>query len=288
MKIVWAYEPFHQDTKVVSAMRKLLRNFGGSDDDLEYMYVVPGNEGALSPSFNMSDSERFNAITESLRKAKVPVRDSKIKIIQSSGFSATRAVDDLLSTAKQKNAKLVALFSHGRKGFSRLLLGSFAETAVHRSKIDLLVVSPKAKLSSKIKNVLLAIDLSQESKREINKSIQLCRQLYAKLTVFYGAQIFYKWALEESSPEANKYRSGTDKMVDWIKKTCKQKSIKCSIIIDTELEMISKRALVHAKRSHADLIIVTAKTGPYAALMGGSTTRQILRSSTLPVLVLKS
>ncbi|MGZ5279019.1 MAG: universal stress protein, partial [Pseudobdellovibrionaceae bacterium] len=172
-------------------------------------------------------------------------------------------------------------------GFSRLFLGSFAETAVHRSKIDLLVVSPKAKLAPRIKNVFLASDLSKEPKKEIIKSIQLCKQLNAKLTVFYGAQIFYKWAREESSPEANNYRSRTDKMVDWIKKACKQKNVKCNLIIDAELEMISKRALVHAKRSQADLIIVTARTGPYEALMGGSVTRQILRNGTLPTLVLK-
>ena len=85
MKIIWAYEPFHQERKVVNSMHKMIRYLSGSDADVECVYVTPGNENAFDPAFNMSEDERFNAIKGSLKKAKVSVRDNKIKIIKSSG-----------------------------------------------------------------------------------------------------------------------------------------------------------------------------------------------------------
>jgi len=43
-----------------------------------------------------------------------------------------------------------------------------------------------------------------------------------------------------------------------------------------------------AKRTRADLVAVCAKSGPLAGAMGGSVTRQILRASDTPVLVIKT
>jgi nucleotide-binding universal stress UspA family protein len=43
-----------------------------------------------------------------------------------------------------------------------------------------------------------------------------------------------------------------------------------------------------SKKNQMDMIAVCAKVGPVAALMGGSVTRQIIRKSSLPVLVLKN
>jgi nucleotide-binding universal stress UspA family protein len=41
------------------------------------------------------------------------------------------------------------------------------------------------------------------------------------------------------------------------------------------------------KKKKIDLVAVSAKIGPMAALIGGSITRQIVRGSQVPVLVLK-
>ena len=196
-------------------------------------------------------------------------------------------MDHILLNTKQRKAKLVGLYTHGKKGVGRFFLGSFAETAVHRSKIDLLLVSPKSKFSSQINNIFLASDFSSESKKEVLKAIRLCKQLKAKLTIFYAARVIYKWSLDETSSEIKKYRTDTDKMASWVRKACLKKKLKCNVIVDTELKPISERALFHAKRSRAKLIIVSARVGAFTALMGGSITRQILRNGTLPVLVMK-
>jgi nucleotide-binding universal stress UspA family protein len=45
--------------------------------------------------------------------------------------------------------------------------------------------------------------------------------------------------------------------------------------------------LSQAQRVHADLLLVFAKSGRLAGFMGGSVTRQVLRASVAPVLVLK-
>jgi nucleotide-binding universal stress UspA family protein len=49
-------------------------------------------------------------------------------------------VDELLSLALARDADLIVVGTHGRRGLRRMLLGSFAETLVRRSPIPVAVV----------------------------------------------------------------------------------------------------------------------------------------------------
>lgn len=48
--------------------------------------------------------------------------------------------DAILATAEERNADVIVMASHGRRGLNRLLLGSQANTVITHSKIPVLVV----------------------------------------------------------------------------------------------------------------------------------------------------
>lgn len=49
-------------------------------------------------------------------------------------------VDEILAAARETNARMIALGTHGRRGLSHVLLGSVAEQVVRRSSVPVLTV----------------------------------------------------------------------------------------------------------------------------------------------------
>jgi nucleotide-binding universal stress UspA family protein len=114
-----------------------------------------------------------------------------------------------------------------------------------------------------------------------------CKKLKSNLTVFHQAEVIYKWSLDESNPKIHAYRRKVDRMKTWIEQECHRAGISVEVIVASELKATSDMIFANMKKKKIDLVVVSAKAGPMAALMGGSITRQIVRGSRVPVLVLK-
>ncbi len=97
----------------------------------------------------------------------------------------------------------------------------------------------------------------------------------------------YRWSLDEANPKIHAYRKEIRQMSEWIEKECNSLNVPCEVIVTTEIRPMTDLVLRAAEKVKADLIIVVAKVGRIAALMGGSTTRQLVRASTKPILVFK-
>ncbi|NJM10206.1 MAG: universal stress protein [Bdellovibrionaceae bacterium] len=292
MKTVWALEPKNQNSAAIKGMARLLGQFSRSAQDLSVGFVVTEHESYLYTAFDLSEEERFSTypkelILEDLKRSKVRLKPSHVHILRHRTLSTTSAVDKLLGFAKSKRAKLLALFTHNKKGIERLVVGSFAETAVHRSQIDLLLAGPKTVYPAHVRSILYASDFGPDSKRDLRRVVKICKHLRARLTVFHAAQVIYRWSLDESNPEIHAYRRTTKKMADWIESECKKAHLPCSVILKAEFESTPELAIKAARAAKADLIVVSAKVGPFGALMGGSVTRSIIRHGTYPVLVFK-
>ncbi len=292
MKALWAYEPFHQDDTRIKGMHLLLKQLVGSPSNIEVGFVVTRTEPNLNLAFNIPYEDRFSVyprkiVKDSLRRAKVSVEDRKIHVDDYETFSNTKAVDRFLTLAKSRNADLIALYTQSRHGFQRLALGSFAETAVHRSKTSLLLANPQVTFFKKTKNIFFMSDFTPASKKHLKQVIQICKKLKAHLTVFHAAEVIYKWSLDESNPKIHAYRRRVNRIQSWIEQECQRASVNCRVIVNSEMRSVSELALKAAAKTKSDLIVVAAKSGPMTALMGGSITRQLVRASVKPILVLK-
>lgn len=292
LKALWAFEPFHQDSTRVKGMYNLLRQLAIKPTHIEVGFIVTRTENKLNLAFDIPYEERFSAyprkiLKNILHKAKVSIDDKKIHVVDHETFSDTKAVDQLLALAKSRDSNLIALYTHAYQGFMRLALGSFAETTIHRSKTNLLLVNPKTKFSLKIKNILYTSDFSPVSQKHLSRVIQLCKKVGSRLTVFHAAEIIYKHSLDESNPKVHAYRRKLARMQAQVEQECKKAGVSCEVIISSELGPITELVLNIAEKARVDMIVVSAKMRPALALMGGSITRQIIRSSSKPVLILK-
>ena len=83
------------------------------------------------------------------------------------------------------------------------------------------------------------------------------------------------------------YRRGVGKMKTWIEQECQKVGVAAEVMICTELKSTGDLILQNITKKKVNLVVVGAKVGPFAALIGGSVTRQIVRGSQVPVLVLK-
>lgn len=97
-------------------------------------------------SFNNFDIVQTGAIEE-LRKAalnflqesKTHLKDDTIEtVIREGDFG-----DCILDTAKEVNADVIVMGSHGRRGLDKILLGSVAEKVLHKSSIPLFIIPTK-------------------------------------------------------------------------------------------------------------------------------------------------
>ncbi len=292
MKTVWAFEPRRQNKTSLKGMASLIGQFTRNTQDLRVGFVVTGNESDLYMAFDVPEKERFTVypkqlIMEDLKAAGVRLKPSQVDILQHRTLSTTKTVDKVLNFATAERSKLLALFTHNKRGVERLFMGSFAETAIHRSQINLLLAGPKTKYPAKVRRVLYASDFGPDSKSELRRVLEVCKHLRARLTVFHAAEFTYNWSLDESNPEILAYRQNTKKMADWIEGECKKYRVQSKVVLSSELGSIAALALKTARNSKSDLVVVSAKVGPFGAFMGGSVTRNIIRDCTFPILVLK-
>jgi nucleotide-binding universal stress UspA family protein len=292
MKALWAYEPFHQDQKRIRGMYRLIRQLVSSPSNIEVGFVVTRTEADLSLALDIPLAERFSLyprrlLKQSLKNSKISIKDKSIHVIDYETFSNTKAVDRLLALARSRKVDLVALFTQSRKGFRRFLLGSFAETAIHRSTTDLLLANPQTEFSKQVKSVFFMSDFTPASKRHLGRVVGICKRFKAQLTVFHSAEPIYNWSLDEGNPKIHAYRRKVQETKTWVEQMCESESVSCKVVIDSQMQSVSLMALRAAKKSESDLLVVAAKSGSMTALMGGSVTRQIVRGSDKPVLVLK-
>lgn len=292
MKVLWGFAPLQQDNLAIKGMFKSIRQFSPDTKNISVGCVVSESDSYLSTAFDVPAKERYSTypkklILGELKKANALVDDNRIQVVQQKGFTTTKAVDRLLEVAKSQKADLLALFTHNKTGLKRFFLGSFAETAIHRSPIDLLIVNPKSEIPQNIKNIIFASDFSDRSKKDLEQVLELCESLGARLTVFHAAEVTYSWSPDEDNSEILAYRKKTDRMAQWVREACQKKGVSCEVILKSEFKPTSELILKAAQKVKAQLIIVSAETGPAAALMGGSVTRQIVRNGKYPVLVIK-
>lgn len=293
MKALWAYEPFHQDNKNLQNMHRLLTSLTGNTAHIEIAFIATHTEPSLRLAFDISPKERFSTypqeiIEEQLQDAKLKIDRNKIHVFDEASSSNTKTAKTLIKSAHKLNADLIALFTHARKGYKRLMLGSFAETLIHLSPQDILVLPPTTSSPTLLKTILFASDFEKTTTKDIEHILSICKSLKANLVVFHHANISYKESSQESSPKSSAYRRKVNEMKSWIEITSKKSKVSCEVLVKSDFKSVTEHIKSIVKTKKCDLIFVRAKASAKKTLMGGSITRAVVRESTLPVYILKN
>ncbi|QSG02578.1 universal stress protein [Natranaeroarchaeum sulfidigenes] len=133
--------PYDGSDPAKDALQYTLETF--PESELHVLYVVPEPEGywmafkdddSDPPGYEKARQRGAELVSEAAETASEHGSDVETEIARG------QPEDVIVDRAEREDIETVVIGSHGREGFSRILLGSVAETVVHRSSVPVVVV----------------------------------------------------------------------------------------------------------------------------------------------------
>ena len=193
------------------------------------------------------------------------------------------------SAARESDAGLIVMGSHGRRGMDRLLLGSVAERTLHGAPVPVLIVREDPEEATRsVRSILLATDFSEDAERAERWTACWSKRLGAEVEVIHAIRetsvLFAPYAVAGSSDfEGEMLEAATQRMERVILRLEAQGiSAKPKIVYGRPAESIVERAEATGAQ-----MIVTGSRG-YSTLrrfLVGSVAQRVVRHAPCSVLV---
>lgn len=204
------------------------------------------------------------------------------------GNPAVRIVD----RAAALPADLIVIGTHGRGGFERLLLGSVTERVVRTAPCPVITVPPPSVSTSRLpfKHLLCGIDFSEPSMAALRYALSIARESDAHLTLMHVLEFPIGDDIPSERPfDMTRYRLAVEADA--------RKRLEELITDDLRTWCDPTIRLVHGK-PYEQLLLAAQQEGTDLLVLGvhgrnvldqmlfGSTTNQMVRRATCPVLTL--
>jgi nucleotide-binding universal stress UspA family protein len=251
---------------------------------------VPSREKPIEES----ETERVRKELDAQFQAMPPVA-SGLKVVIDVGQPVSR----ILERAASLPADLIVMGTHGTSGFEHLVLGSVTEKVLRRARCPVLTVPPRAYSTSQLpfKRLLCAVDFSDASLAAVTAAIALAGESGASLTLLHVLE----WPWEEPPPPAIEELPVEQGIAlaefrRYSEETAKKRldSLIPDSIPSTEVvtRLSSGKPYVQilqvAAEERTDVIVIGVHgRNPVDMALFGSTTNQVVRQATCPVLTLR-
>lgn len=195
----------------------------------------------------------------------------------------------ILDYADADRSELIVLGTHGRGGFEHLLLGSVSEKVLRKARCPVLTVPCKA-ASAKLpyRRLLCAVDFSEPSLAAFRFAVSIAQESGAHLTVVHAIE----WPLDEdmAALETPEFRGVVEEQARTRVAELVTDEVRTWCEVETAIPYGKpyREILDVAERDAADLIVMGVHGRNALDLMVfGSTTNQVVRRASCPVLTLK-
>ncbi|OFZ56706.1 MAG: hypothetical protein A2428_05645 [Bdellovibrionales bacterium RIFOXYC1_FULL_54_43] len=303
-KVIWAIDAFEPPNSLQKHAADALKHFLMREPAavIEPVYVLSPAQLNLSVEFSSPWVAQYRpaaekAIREICESFELPQVIRPTVIVQN--FASTvQAVGALSDYAEKTGAEAIVVASHGRTGFRRILLGSFAETLILNSKVPVIVAGPFIRKNYRMDHVLLPTDFGQYSEGIFRQVVSLACALRAKLTLFHAIPspiepVFQSgvyllggsWLPVHTyfSQETERHRKHAQSWARW----ARRQGIATEVIIETKPKSIPDEIVALATQKKVGLVAMATQTGPVSSALIGSITRQVVRNADCPVWVLR-
>lgn len=212
----------------------------------------------------------------------------KTETVVDEGNPASR----ILEYAVSRQADLVVMGTHGLGGFERFVLGSVAEKVLRKATCPVMTVPPAAETSAQVPymRVLCPVDFSESSLAALRFAISIAKEADAHLTILNvldwpsNDELFVE---QFDTPELRQLVEGrarhrlealvTDEMRVWCKPTT-----------TVRFGKPYRQILELAGSEEANLVVIGIRgRNPMDLTLFGSTTNQVVRHASCPVLTLR-
>lgn len=203
------------------------------------------------------------------------------------------AADRVLDYARSLPADLIVMGTHGRSGFEYFLLGSVTEKVLRNAQCPVMTVPPRAATAAKLPftRLLCPVDFSQASLEALQVALSLAEEADAELEVLNVID----W------PDDETFLVEAFEPPDMQKQLEAQTARRIEALIPDEANVFSRpsakvlvgkphREIVTAANDmNADLIVIGVHgRNALDVTLFGSTTNQVVRRASCPVLTIRS
>lgn len=230
------------------------------------------------------DVKSFAAIEHRMRETYAPSRPVEIQYVMKEGKPA----EEILRAAAEYGCDLIVMGTHGRKGVTKLLYGSVAESVLRGARCTVLVRSAlgRPSLSEQIGVVLCPTDFSEASEHALRVARLLARDHGARLVVMNVAPIDINVAEVLSLPtDPTPYQSALDEL----RRRLDGSDLKFPVETRFAFGTPAFETVRESEEVDCDLIVMGThgRTGLGRVLLG-SVAESVLRDAGRPVVVVKS
>lgn len=255
--------------------------------------------GGGSPAFGLGDANLgplLDAMEEHARArlehVQTELADEGVDVVVH--LARGNPARELVKIAQDHDCTLIAIASHGRRGFDHLVFGSVAERVLRTSPIPVLCVKhPEHEFvrtqegTLTIKHVLYPTDFSAFCEKGLPFAESIAQEFGAKLTLAYGHE--YPMNSPELMSEATasvaaNLESSARRMLDEWKAKLTDVSVKAELRIGSPYRVVSDLV----KELEVDLVVVpTHGRSGVAHMFLGSVAERIARHAPCPVLTIR-
>jgi nucleotide-binding universal stress UspA family protein len=231
-------------------------------------------------------------VLDELRKAldAAKVAPTEVTLATKAGEDVATIVDHVLSMP----ADLLVLGTHGRSGFNRLLLGSITEKILHKAPCPVLTVPPQAPTNAQtdktFSRILCPVDFSPSALQAFGFAVDLGRQSGGSVIALHSIE----WLADEVSAHGRFDIQGyRQHLVEDAHSRLRaliaaQPGGQGTIEDVVAAGRAYREILKSAADQKADLIVMgTQGRGSMGLTLFGSTTQQVVRVATCPVLTVR-
>lgn len=263
---------------------------------LTVLHVVPAFEpvqirGLLGETAYVNPMSREQVLEEMRRSLDLGAISPDARVIAEPGDTPATIVDQALSLGTD----LIVMGTHGRRGFKRLLLGSVTETVLREAPCPVLTVPAQAERGGPpevtFKRIVCPVDFSPSSLQAFGFALNLARQADGRVTLLRVIE----W-LAEDEPRTRAHFNVPEyrrhMVADAQERLGELVADESRTWVDIENIVVFGRPyreiLRAAAAKPADLIVMGAQgRGGVGLALFGSTTQEVVRGSTCPVLTVR-
>jgi nucleotide-binding universal stress UspA family protein len=253
--------------------------------------IVPSTDFVVAgtPPVALFTEDEIKDVRAQILRCFGSVEAGEVDVVIDNGHVADRVLD----RARSLPADLIVMGTHGAGGFEHLVLGSVAEKVLRKATCPVMTVPPQARTTSKLpfKRLLCPVDFSDSSLSALQFGLSIAQESDAELTILHVFEWLpgdepmtnrpinvpeYRRQLEQDFAE--KLRALVpDSVRDWCRPSTRMAHGKAY-----------REILGAATEENVDLIVMGVHGRNALDLMlFGSTTNQVVRRATCPVLTLR-
>jgi nucleotide-binding universal stress UspA family protein len=234
-------------------------------------------------------SERRRYAEEELRAWLAPRRsDVKAEVIVDQG----EPVAIILERATSRQAGLIVMGTHGLSGFERFVFGSVTEKVLRKANCPVMTVPPASHTTAKLPytRVLCPVDFSDSSLAALQFAFSIAKEADANLTIVH----VFDWPPEDSLLtqrfDVPEYRRLVEEEARGRLESLVTEDVRvwCKPSSKVAYGKPYREILEVAESEGTDLIVMGVRgRNPLDLTVFGSTTNQVVRRASCPVLTLK-